>query len=74
MNDLYFACSSCRTYVDAGLAFRTWEEVTAHIQSSKWPPSWWADEDQRRAAQRKFLSLVAQPPAEGSHNDGRDRL
>jgi hypothetical protein len=47
-------------YYAERLAFRTWEEVSRHIQSSKWPPRWWADEDQRRAAQRKFLSLVAQ--------------
>ena len=50
-----------RYYVER-LGLRMWEQVTAHVQSSKWPPGWWADEDRRRSAQRKFLGLVAQSP------------
>jgi hypothetical protein len=67
-----FVLEELPRYYTERLGLRTWEQVTAHVQSSKWPPSWWADEDRRRTAQRKFLSLVAQPQAEESHTDGRD--
>ena len=57
-------------YYAERLTFRTWEEVTRHIELSKCPPRWWADENQRTSARRKFLSLVAQAAGKPASNDG----
>ena len=56
-----FALEELPRYYAERLGLRTWAQVTAHVQSSKWPPRWWADEDQRRVAERKFVSLVSSP-------------
>jgi hypothetical protein len=61
-----FVVEELPRYYAERLGFRTWEEVTTHVQSSKWPPSWWADEDQREAARRKFLSLVGETQVPGT--------
>jgi hypothetical protein len=47
-----------RYYVER-LGLRRWDDVTEHIHSSKQRPGWWEFEEQRMAAQRKFVNLVA---------------
>jgi hypothetical protein len=56
-----FVLEELPRYYTERLAFRTWDEVTAHIQASTSRPRWWADEEERAAAQEKFASLVAKP-------------
>ena len=54
-----FVLEETPRYYAERLGFRTWKEVTDHVQSSELRPHWWADEDRRRVAERTFLNLVA---------------
>jgi hypothetical protein len=54
-----FALEELPRYYFERLGLRTWDEVTEHIRSSKHQPGWWRFDDERIAAQRKFLSLAA---------------
>jgi hypothetical protein len=53
-----FALEELPRYYVERLGFRTWDEVTEHIQSKKVPPGWWEVEEERMAAHRKFMDLL----------------
>ena len=64
-----FVLQELPRYYAERLGFRTWEQVTAHVQSSKWPPSWWADEDQRRTGSGSYW-ILSRSHSGGSRIDG----
>jgi hypothetical protein len=54
-------------YYSERLGYRTWEEVVAHVSASTFPPSWWEDENEREAAKRKFMTIVADSPSSSNN-------
>ena len=61
-----FVLKELPRYYTERLGFRTWDEVTAHVQASELRPRWWDDEERREQAQRIFARLIAELPPDDS--------